>query len=70
MAPAGRSRRRQPILEESHVTTTTVTLTADDVRAAVSRSEAMDASRPAFFDRDAGAFEQPARVSRSATVDF
>lgn len=42
---------------------TTVTLTADDVRAAVSMSEAIDAVRQTFLDLDAGAFEQPTRTA-------
>jgi ornithine cyclodeaminase/alanine dehydrogenase-like protein (mu-crystallin family) len=45
------------------VSTTTVTLTADDVRAAVSVSDAIDAMRQAFLDLDAGAFEQPTRTA-------
>lgn len=42
---------------------TTVTLTAEDVRATVSMSEAIDAMRQAFVDLDSGAFEQPTRIA-------
>jgi hypothetical protein len=52
-----------PILKEVHVSNTTVTLTAEDVRAAVSVSEAIDAMRQAFLDLDACAFEQPTRTA-------
>ena len=51
------------LMEEAYVNTTTVTLTAEDVRAAVSVSEAIDAVRQAFLDLDAGAFEQPTRTA-------
>jgi hypothetical protein len=53
------------ILKDSPMTTT-VTLTADDVRASVSMPEAIDAMRRAFLDLDAGAFEQPTRMVRSS----
>lgn len=42
---------------------TTTTLTAQDVRAAVSMPEAIDAVRQAFLDLEAGAFEQPTRTA-------
>ena len=42
---------------------TTTTLTAKDVRSAVSMPEAIDAVRQAFVDLDAGAFEQPTRTA-------
>ena len=45
------------------MSTTTVTLTAEHVRAAVSVSEAIDAVRQAFLDLEAGAFEQPTRIA-------
>ena len=54
---------RALISKESQVTATTVTLTAEDVRAAVSMSEAIDAIRRAFLDLEAGAFEQPTRTA-------
>src|ERR1700761_849794 len=56
-------RRGESILKESRVSTTTVTLTADDVRAAVSMRDAIDAIRHAFLDLEAGAFEQPTRTA-------
>jgi ornithine cyclodeaminase/alanine dehydrogenase-like protein (mu-crystallin family) len=49
-------------LKESQVTTT-VTLTAGDVRAAVSMPDAIGAIRHAFLDLEAGAFEQPTRTA-------
>jgi ornithine cyclodeaminase/alanine dehydrogenase-like protein (mu-crystallin family) len=51
------------ISKESLVTATTVTLAAEDVRAAVPMSDAIDAIRHAFLDLEAGAFEQPTRTS-------
>jgi ornithine cyclodeaminase len=48
---------------ERSVSTTTVTLTGEDVRAAVSMPEAIDAIRHTFLDLDAGAFEQPTRTA-------
>src|SRR5262249_6712916 len=57
------ARDRVLISKESEVTTTTVTLTAEDVRAAVSMPDAIDAIRQAFVDLDAGAFEQPTRTA-------
>ena len=50
-------------MKEVRVSTSTVTLTAEDVRAAVSMSEAIDAMRQAFLDLDQGAFEQPTRTA-------
>lgn len=41
---------------------TTVTLSADDVRTAVSMPHAIDAARAAFLELDAGAFDQPPRI--------
>jgi ornithine cyclodeaminase/alanine dehydrogenase-like protein (mu-crystallin family) len=41
----------------------TINLTADEVRAAVSMKEAIDAVRDAFLDLEAGRFEQPVRTA-------
>lgn len=41
----------------------TITLTAHEVRSAVSMPEAVDAVRRAFLDLDAGEFEQPTRIA-------
>src|SRR5262245_40060614 len=43
--------------------TTTITLSADDVRAAVSTEDAIEAVREALLDLAAGHFEQPVRTA-------